>query len=86
MLLVMMLLSVIAAQSARAEKQVMTAGQYSRDGGYEIGYINRSGQRFAEVSSFKGKCKTTRFKNTKIQVLLNKKGEVIKAVKPSFYK
>lgn len=79
----MALLSVITAEYALAGTRVMTAEYYAREGGYEIGYINRSGQRFAEVGSFKGKCRTTRSRNTKIQVLLNKKGEVIK---PSFYK
>lgn len=83
MLSVMMLLSVITTKHALAGKRAMITEQYSGDGGYEIGYINRSGQRFAEISSLKGKCKTARFKNTRIQVLLNKKGEVIKPVRPS---
>ncbi|WP_342331588.1 hypothetical protein [Pedobacter sp. FW305-3-2-15-E-R2A2] len=85
MLSVMTLFSVVTTEYALAGKRLMTTGHYSWEGGYEIGYINRSGQRFAEIGSFKGKCKTARSKNTKIQVLLNKKGEVIK-LKPSFYK
>ena len=68
MLSVMTLLGVMTTEYALARKQVMTVARYAWEGGYEIGYINKSGQRF---------------KNTKIQVLLNKKGEVIKPLKPS---
>jgi len=68
MVLVMILFSVITTEYALAGKRLMIAERYALEGGYEIGYINKSGQRF---------------KNTKTQVLLNKKGEVIKQVKVS---
>lgn len=68
MVLVMTLWGAMTTEYAIAGKRGATVERYSREGGYEIGYINKSGQRF---------------KNTKIQVLLNKKGEVIKSVKPS---
>jgi hypothetical protein len=68
MLSVMTLFSIMTTEYALAGKRVMIAERYAREGDYEIGYINKSGQRF---------------KNTKTQVLLNKKGEVIKPVKVS---
>jgi hypothetical protein len=86
MISVMTLFSVIIAEDTLAGKRTMTAEYWSWDGGYEIGYINKSGQRFAEIGSLKRQCQTGRVKNTKIQILLNKKGEAIKPVRSSFYK